>query len=197
MTHLNTQELRLSLISTRNSLSATTIQNSAKQLSRYIETFQCYKDATAIASYLPINGEADPSGIVQSAWLDGKTVYLPVIKGERLLFAPYSAESKLVPGKFKIPVPKHSAAELVNPDVLDIVIVPLVVFDRKLNRVGMGGGFYDKTFSFRQNNFNMPRLIGIAHDLQRVKVIDAQPWDIPMDGVITEKAVYCKPENSS
>lgn len=198
MTQCNEQQLvRQELISTRKNLPSSTIKHSARQLARYIESFQSYKNAKSIATYLPVNGEADPSQIIHSAWLDGKSVYLPVIEGERLLFAPYCSNSKLVTGKYRIPIPEHSPAERLSPKELDLVIVPLVAFDHKLNRVGMGGGFYDKTFSFRQNNTEKPSLIGIAHDLQRVTTIEAQPWDIPMDGVISEKAVYCKSFASS
>ncbi len=194
MNDFNAQEIRQSLISTRKSLSAASIQKSAEILARYVEIFHCYKEARTIAIYLAINGEADPSEIKHNAWLDGKAVYLPVINNGCLSFSPYTANSILVPGQFNIPVPEHSPNDLLSPNALDVVIMPLVAFDSNLNRIGMGGGYYDKTFSFRQNNTKKPRLIGIAHDLQRVEPIEPQPWDIPMDMVVTEKAVYCKPE---
>lgn len=198
MTQLNEQQLvRQGLISIRKNLPSSTIRESGQQLVRYLETFQCYKDAKSVACYLPVNGEADPSQIMQSAWLNGKSVYLPVIKGETLVFAAYSKDTMLIKGKFGIPVPEHKASELLSPKMLDLVIVPMVVFDSNLNRIGMGGGFYDKSFSFRQNNSDKPSLIGIAHDLQHVTDIKAQPWDIPMDDVITEKAVYRRPMDLS
>jgi 5-formyltetrahydrofolate cyclo-ligase len=75
---------------------------------------------------------------------------------------------------------------------LDLMLVPLVGFDGACNRIGMGGGFYDRTLAYlrRRRHWRRPRLIGIAHECQRVDRIDPRPWDIPLDAVVTEQGVY-------
>ena len=75
---------------------------------------------------------------------------------------------------------------------LDLILVPLVAFDANGQRVGMGGGFYDRTLGKARINstWKRPYLIGIAHELQRVPAIAVQPWDVQMDAVVTEAGVY-------
>lgn len=75
---------------------------------------------------------------------------------------------------------------------LDLIILPLVAFDLSGNRLGMGGGFYDRTLSFKHQrcHWKGPKLIGIAHELQRVDLLPVNDWDIPLDAVITEQKLY-------
>ena len=70
---------------------------------------------------------------------------------------------------------------------MDIILMPLVGFDKHKNRLGMGGGFYDKTLSFHKQlkNFRVPKLFGLAFDSQEVDKLITQPWDVPLDGIIT------------
>jgi len=76
-----------------------------------------------------------------------------------------------------------------DPDQLDVVLVPLVAFDLTCNRIGMGGGFYDRSFEFRKNTPAPPTLVGVAHAFQQVKDVLAQPWDVPLDFVATDNGV--------
>jgi 5-formyltetrahydrofolate cyclo-ligase len=70
---------------------------------------------------------------------------------------------------------------------LDVVLLPLVAFDRRGNRLGMGGGFYDRTFAPRgRGRVSAPRLIGLAHGFQQVAELVDQPWDVPLRGVLTD-----------
>ena len=77
---------------------------------------------------------------------------------------------------------------------LDLVIVPLLGFDQDCNRIGMGGGYYDRSFAFRRRfkHVKRPYLLGVAHEAQRVERIKAQPWDVSLDAVVTEKNLYCR-----
>ncbi len=76
-----------------------------------------------------------------------------------------------------------------SPRKLDAVIVPLVAFDTECNRLGTGGGFYDRTFAFRKRG-GRPLLIGYAFDAQRVDRVPCEAWDVRLDAVITERAIY-------
>lgn len=77
---------------------------------------------------------------------------------------------------------------------MDVVVVPLVAFDVHCHRVGMGGGYFDTTFSFLSQAalWRKPRLVGVAFDCQRVGAIIPNAWDIPLDAVVTERAIYLR-----
>jgi 5-formyltetrahydrofolate cyclo-ligase len=83
----------------------------------------------------------------------------------------------------------HNSRPYRSPRKLDVVLVPLVAFDADCNRLGAGGGFYDRTFAFRKRG-GKPLLIGYAFDVQRVDRVPCEPWDIRLDAVITERAIY-------
>ena len=80
---------------------------------------------------------------------------------------------------------------MLGPEAIDLVLVPLVAFDPQRNRIGMGGGFYDRSFAFRKNpDQPRPVLIGVAHELQKVDLLEPEPWDVQLDMVVTDQAVY-------
>ena len=92
------------------------------------------------------------------------------------------------------PEPRICADRLIAARNLDLVIVPLLGFDSDCNRIGMGGGYYDRSFAFtrRYRHIKGPYLLGLAHESQRVEQLDAQPWDIALDAVITEQNLYVR-----
>ena len=93
--------------------------------------------------------------------------------------------------KFRLPEPDVDDGEMLLPDELDLVLAPLVVFDGERNRIGTGGGFYDRSFAFRKSPENLkPMLIVVAHELQKVERIVPQEWDVRLDMIVTDQAVY-------
>ena len=134
------------------------------------------------------NGEMDPHLLLETAWEQQKKCYLPVLdnSGEnRLFFAPYTRQTDLIANRYGIPEPAHDTQQRYPADQLDLVLVPLVAIDTTGNRVGMGKGYYDRTFAFmrRQPRPAKPILIGLAHHFQQVAKLDANPWDVTLDGV--------------
>ena len=83
-------------------------------------------------------------------------------------------------------------ATLVRAQDLDLILMPLVSFDDNGNRLGMGGGFYDRSLEFlrHRTRWHKPQVFGIAYDFQRINGLTPDPWDIPLQGVITDRAVY-------
>lgn len=145
---------------------------------------------TCIAGYLAIHGEIAVDGILRHARMHGAMTALPVIKGETLLFAAFDDQTDMVKKRFGILEPDVAEDQLLKPEVLDCVLLPLVAFDENANRMGMGGGFYDKSFAFTQDMKKPPLLIGVAHELQKADSVFNEWWDIPLDVVITDKSVY-------
>lgn len=118
------------------------------------------------------------------------TYCLPLLHGEELRFAPWKAGDALVSNKFGIPEPDVDPATALEPEAMALVAVPLVGFDADGNRLGMGGGWYDKTFAFRKLGQGQPHLVGVGFELQRVDALPGEDWDVPLDAVCTESNTY-------
>jgi 5-formyltetrahydrofolate cyclo-ligase len=166
----------------------------ADLLAHHFSGHQWFRRAQRIATFLPNDGEQDPTPLIEMAWERGKQVFLPVLNrlyGNRLWFFPYTPETRLVTNRFGILEPPMKPFMPIPAWTLDLVLTPLVAFDAKGNRLGMGGGYYDRTFAFlRESQRNKPRLLGVAHDLQRTnKILPRQIWDIPLQGVLTESGL--------
>jgi len=151
--------------------------------------------ARHVALYLPNDGEIDTRPLISLCRRMGKTLYLPVlhpIRHNRLWFVPYTETTPMKRNRYRIlePVLKRQP---VRPAVaLDLVLLPLVAFSADGGRMGMGGGYYDRTFAFRLNAKGMhgPRLVGLAHELQRVDQLPISSWDVPLDAIATDMRIY-------
>jgi 5-formyltetrahydrofolate cyclo-ligase len=155
-----------------------------------------YQSAATVAGFLAFDGEADPLGWMIAACQRQKQVLVPIIvaRHQPLKFAPWSPGCKMKPNQFGISEPDVSPSRWLEADQLDFVVTPLVAFDRRLNRIGVGGGYYDRTFQFL-GDCGIPRrpcLVGCAFDMQQIPRIEPRPWDIPLDGVVTERKVYLR-----
>lgn len=167
----------------------------AIQTARRIAGQPLFVRSRHIACYLSNDGEIDARPLIEIAWSMNKVCYLPVLDPlhpNRLWFTPFHPDSRLVPNRFGIPEPLAVTRRRVPPWRLDLMLMPLVAFDERGNRLGMGKGFYDQTLSFlrRRNFWRKPRLLGVAYDFQKVPVLPVDPWDVPLHGVATEAAVY-------
>ena len=177
-------QLRASIRCRRRRLGLGAQKRAAYQLARKVVQLEAYQHSRSIALYWAMDGEIDCSLLLKQAWRDGKSIYLPVLtlgRHKAMQFVLYTPATKLVSNRYGILEPESAISVL--PQNLDLVIVPLVAFDHAGNRIGMGGGFYDRTFAFRQS-VSKPLLVGVAHHLQRVKKIVPQKWDVPLDRVI-------------
>ena len=144
--------------------------------------------ARRIACFWPNDGEVALRALFPRMWRSGIEVLLPVVAGARLWFAPFTADTPLAENRFGIPEPwlsRRAARPLLS---LDAVLVPLVAFDASGRRLGMGGGYYDRTFAQRRHRcaLQRPRLIGIAFEFQHRDTLPGAPWDVPLDAVATD-----------
>ena len=118
---------------------------------------------------------------------DGVVWCLPkLVDGKRLVFAPWRACDPLTANRFGIPEPDLAESSCLAPQDLGVVLAPLVGFDRRGNRLGTGGGYYDRSFAFRKRTPAPPLLVGVGYAQQEVAGLEARPWDVPMDLVATE-----------
>jgi len=164
----------------------------ARALARSLGRSLRVRCAHRIACYLANDGEIDLGPAMRLLGRGGRQILLPVLHGEKLWFLPYGSETPLARNRFGIPEPAVSARRRRPARHLDLVLVPLVAFDAAGNRLGMGGGFYDRTFAYLRNRalWKRPLLIGVAYEFQRLDALPSQTWDIPLQGVATEKRLY-------
>lgn len=145
-----------------------------------------FKNAKHIGIYYAVSGEADPSGLKKNLQ---KRFYLPVLatnKAQGLNFAPTNESTQFENNIYSIPEPICDTSEYLPPEQLDLVIMPLLGFDLKGSRLGMGGGYYDRCFSFKKDCKLKPKLLGFAYDFQEFDIIMTEPWDIGFDLIVTE-----------
>ena len=187
------RSLRQQLRQKRRSLSEGQQQAAASALSHRLISDLSVMSAKRIAFYQPADGEIDPTIFLNWCHKTGKKIYLPVIpeglmpNQPALLFQEFVAgETQLVTNRFGILEPAFSKRHCINVAFLNLVLMPLVGFDRSGNRLGMGKGYYDQTFTTKDHGFRKPKLIGLAHSIQEA-VLSPNSWDVPLDAVFTEK----------
>lgn len=148
---------------------------------------QDFKKAKSIAFYSASFGEVSTELALKHALAHQKSCYLPVLKNKQLAFVKVNHTTQLIPNCFGILEPPLDEKKVIAPAALDLVIVPLIAFDAKCHRLGMGGGFYDRTFSFKQRQMASPKLVGLAYEFQRVERVPKSDLDVLLDCVITER----------
>jgi 5-formyltetrahydrofolate cyclo-ligase len=184
--------LRSSLREKRQELSPEQQKTAAASLFGILENQDFFRVAQRIAFYQVADGEIDPRMLLDLALSEGKSCFLPIIQQDNpefVSFAPYDANTELVPNKWGIAEP--STSEVISPTNFDVVFVPLVGFSKDCFRLGMGKGFYDRTFSFKIfNRPSSPMLVGLAHESQLVDSFPVESWDVRLDAVATERHIY-------
>ncbi len=143
-------------------------------------------DGKVIALYAPVRHELDTAPLAEGLRAGGARLALPVIAEENspLAFRAWSADVALIPGTHAIPIPPVSEPT-VSPD---IVVVPLVAFDRKGHRIGYGAGYYDRTLEALRRERDI-LAIGYAYGAQEVDAVPAEPLDQPVNMIVTERGV--------
>jgi 5-formyltetrahydrofolate cyclo-ligase len=173
----------------RAGLAAQQLEQATQSLAARVVALDAYRQAQRVAAYFAVDGEIGLDPVIDDALAAGKQVYLPNLDLKTLRFSPYFREQKMRINKFRLPEPDVGDEAMLAPAQLDLVLAPLVVFDADRNRIGMGGGFYDRTLEFtRQQPYDRrPKLIGLTHEFQYTDALKPSPWDIPLDGIATEK----------
>lgn len=147
-----------------------------------------------VGAYLANDGEPSLTPTIEMLWYNNHRVNLPVIhpfSGRHLLFQHYEKNSPMSNNRYGILEPKLNCSQLCIVQNLDFLLMPLVAFDQQGNRLGMGGGYYDRTLAqAQQQQWEKPCLIGIAHQCQEVAALPVASWDIPLDYIVTPTRIY-------
>lgn len=181
-------DLRLELRKRRSALSDAARNDAARRIANRLALDPRYRRSRRIAAYLAVNGEIDCAPLIHTALAHGKQIFLPCIQADgHMRFKRWTPGTPMLRNRFGILEPHARARAYLPPQALDMVLMPLVGFDPRGNRLGMGGGYYDRTFAWLRHRPRPrnPRLIGLAHDFQLVRRLSRAYWDVPLDGAVT------------
>ncbi|MDQ6647208.1 MAG: 5-formyltetrahydrofolate cyclo-ligase [Pseudomonadota bacterium] len=191
------RELRQQLAERRRALSPPERMGAAQGLRRSLEQLPEYLTDARVAGYWASHGELPLNLAIPPLAARGQHFLLPVIgKGRQLLFAPWQSGEDVQPNRYGIPEPTDTR-QLLEPFQLDLVLVPLLGFDRRGNRLGHGGGYYDRSFAFLNDQVRptQPLLVGVGYAFQELPKVDEEDWDVPLDFIATEsELIDCHPQ---
>lgn len=186
-------ELRRLLRARRRALSPSQHRTAATALTLRLMRTDWFRDSKRIALYLANDGEIDTALVLEAALDRGKHCFLPLISKDphpAMQFARYRLGDRLAVNRFGIAEPLPGAS-IIEPSRLDLALIPLVGFDTDGRRLGMGAGYYDRSFAQKRLLPKaMPKLVGLAHQCQCVEMLPGNDWDVPLDGVVTDSATY-------
>ena len=176
----------------RKHLSAKESHDMSHAISQRITRSSWIRKYSNIGIYHPVNGEANTLQLINFMWSINQQVYLPIINKKKLLFGRVKTDSQLKENRFGILEPSITKSNQVSANLLEMIFVPLVAFDLNGFRIGMGSGYYDRTFEKRLSikDAKGPVLVGLAYEFQKQECLNHQPWDVPLDMVVTELNTY-------
>ena len=160
-----------------------------RAIARHILKSPEFRSAQRIALFLAFDGEPSMQRVIAAAVTRGKRVYAPVLTGGTMHFAELDTDGALATNFFGILEPRVGFR--VDARELDLVLTPLVAFDDRGVRVGVGRGYYDRCFRFLLNrrHWRHPKLMGVAYELQCAPSLVRQPWDVLLAGAFTETGI--------
>jgi len=189
------KSLRAHFRDKRGAISPSQQSSAAKAVLAQAIKYNLFANCKHVGLYLTNEGELDTQPLIEYLLNEGISVYLPVLhpfsKGY-LVFLCYTPDTEMKPNKFGILEPVLNVTKLCPVAALDIIFTPLVAFDEQGNRMGMGGGFYDRTLAqiTHSNSNRKTKLIGLAHDEQKAISLPTQVWDIPLPTILTPSTLY-------
>jgi 5-formyltetrahydrofolate cyclo-ligase len=192
---LSRPQLRRMLRNARRALTPSEQRKAAQGVYRQLAQHPLFRRAKHISLYLPTDGEIDPRLLLRAAQRRGKATYLPVLSAwprTKMVFQRVRPGEKLLPNRFRILEPRTNVRRQRKVWALDLVLLPLVGFDDAGGRLGMGGGFYDRSLAYlaRRQHWRKPTLLGLAHECQKVERLVQASWDVPLAGTVTDKKWY-------
>ncbi len=167
----------------RRSLSATERARAADAVAARLPDLPGWDAMSTIGLYFAADGELDPAPLARLCRDNGRQVLLPRLRGKALEFACWDSDCTMVANRFGIPEPAPNCPS-VPLEAINLLCLPLVAFDRRGTRLGMGGGFYDRTLAERPPALG---LLGMAYQDQEAQRLPRQAWDQHLDWVATDK----------
>nr|WP_294679978.1 5-formyltetrahydrofolate cyclo-ligase [uncultured Blautia sp.] len=180
------KEIRKKIFSLRKAHTDQWVDEKSREITRHMAELPEYKAATKIMAYADYNHEVITRYMIEKAWEDGKEVSVPKVVGKDMIFHRLTDFSQLESGYFGIPEPREDGEVTRWEDAL--MIMPGVAFDKNCNRVGYGGGFYDR---FLEKHPKICR-VAVSFSFQILEEVPTEPTDICPEIIVTEDRTYRK-----
>ncbi len=180
--------LRKKALHARRGMSDDARASASKIICRRVSESREFYSSKSLACYLPMYDEVDTREVIEAAWRANKRVFVPILRGNaEMSFCQIDPESELERNSFGVWEPTRGF--LIKPQQLDLVVTPTVAFDSNKNRIGMGGGYFDRCFSFlrHRKHWIRPKLLGVAFQCQELEETKPNPWDIRLYRIITDR----------
>jgi 5-formyltetrahydrofolate cyclo-ligase len=160
-----------------------------RALRGHIRSLTAFRAARRVGVYIAFDGEPDLRDLIHGAASRAKKFFVPVLADAEMRFVELPRRARLTKNFFGILEPR--AGRAVDARTLDLVLTPLVAFDARGTRLGVGRGYYDRRFAFlrARKRWIKPKLLGIGYAFQEVPPLETRPWDIPLWGIVTEKGI--------
>jgi 5-formyltetrahydrofolate cyclo-ligase len=181
------RRLRQHMRTQRNALDDATRSSFDHAIRQHLERLVSDRGCRAIAAYWPFNGEPDITPLFEPLMAAGCELALPVVSGKNdhaMQFHAWLPGIELRPSRYGIPEPL--GAPVVSLAACDLLLLPLVAYDTAGNRLGMGLGYYDRHLEPLRGE-TAPLRVGIAYSLQQTGILEANPWDVPLHGLVNER----------
>lgn len=190
---MNKKILRQELLKKRSSLTIDEVVDKSADIAELLFSTDFYKKSKYIMCYIDFRNEVKTEEIIRTSLENGKKIIIPisVVKTRQLILSQLlDYDKELESGTYGILEPKKEFIRRVSPELIDLVLVPGVAFDRRGYRIGYGGGYYDR---FLPKVKRSTPKVALAFDIQMVEYVKKGRYDIPMDYIITEKEIIkCK-----
>lgn len=192
---MDRHQLRRQMRVQRRALPATVRESAHRQFARILARSPLLQPHRRVAVYFAYGHEADLSAVIALARRRRCQLYLPVItdfRHSRMRFVRYHVDSPMRTNRYGIAEPYPRNAAITPVRRLDVVLLPLVAFDARGWRLGSGAGFYDRALHHLRagRRWRKPKLIGVGYECQRVPRLQPDHWDVPLDGILTERGLH-------
>jgi 5-formyltetrahydrofolate cyclo-ligase len=192
MNTVDRAELRREMRRKRRGLTVQERKEAGCAVLSHLQSLIRFRRGMRVGVYLSHGGEVDTQPIIELARKLGCFIYVPIVGRERCVLRFVALAGLLRSNRFGILEPRFFQRKTLDPRFLDVVLMPLLAFGSRGERLGSGAGFYDQTFAFlpRRRAWKKPKLIGLAYHWQASSQLASEAWDVPMWAVATERAAF-------
>ncbi|MDF2949677.1 MAG: 5-formyltetrahydrofolate cyclo-ligase [Sedimentibacter sp.] len=183
-------QLRKKIVNLRNNMTLHDVKEKSNKIVNKLIALEEYKKSNTIFVYMSFGTEVMTEDLIKLMLSEGKRVVIPYTDTKNTVLIPSeikSLENDLVLNSFGYYEPEYDKIKTVEPEEFDLIINPGVVFDKQLNRVGYGKGYYDRILVRKRKD---AKVIAVAYEFQVLDEVPAEKHDIKMDMIITEENIY-------
>lgn len=180
------QKLRKIFMDMRDHMTEEDLQHKNQLIYEKLVHSTLYHQCKSIFTYVSMGNEVDTKKIINQGLMNGKIIGVPKVypKKKEMIFSKIESLDELVPGHFNVLEPREECIQLLESNQDTLLLVPGLIFDKNKNRIGYGGGYYDRYLATIKGAL---KIIGVGYDFQLIDCIPSDPYDVPLDAIVTDK----------